>query len=107
MPKNKIIIALGALIALLPIFGFPPSWESFFQIAAGLSIVFLSVMISIDKKLMLRAKAQKRREQKALQEEAESHPARRVTDFYPKTGQPGRRATDIKWTTIEEDESSA
>ncbi|MDP2651359.1 MAG: hypothetical protein Q8O98_02075 [bacterium] len=60
MPKNKIIIALGFIIALLPILGFPRAWESFFQIAAGLLIAFMSVLITIDKKISQRVKAQKR-----------------------------------------------
>ena len=60
MPKNRIIVALGVLIALLPILGFPRVWESFFQVAVGLSIILLSVWATIDKRLMLKAKAQRR-----------------------------------------------
>lgn len=103
MPKNKIIIALGALIAILPLLGFPPGWEAFFQVIAGLVIVSLSVLITIDKKLMQRAKARKRQERRVTgnsESEAEAEAVRlgrRVTDVYPKTGMPGRRATDIKW----------
>lgn len=102
MPKNKIIIVLGALIAILPILGFPPGWEAFFQVASGLAIVSLSVLISIDKKLMQRAKARKRQERQVVPEtpaEEAARLARRVTDVYPKTGQLGRRVTDIKWNT--------
>ena len=51
---------LGVAIALLPILGFPRFWEAFFQVLAGLSIVLLSVWASIDKRLTLKAKAQKR-----------------------------------------------
>lgn len=40
--------------------GFPHSWESFFQVVAGLGIVLLSVLIAIDKRLMRKAKAEKR-----------------------------------------------
>jgi len=60
MPKSKIIIVLGVLIALLPVLGFPRAWESFFQVVAGLSIVMLSVWTTIDKRLTLKDKAQRR-----------------------------------------------
>ncbi len=64
MPKSKIILTTGFLIALIPFLGFPYSWESFFEIVGGLSIVFLSVMISIDRRLSLKAKMQKRQARK-------------------------------------------
>jgi hypothetical protein len=60
MPKSRIILIVGVLIALLPILGFPRVWESIFQVAAGLSIVLLSVWANIDKRLTLKAKAQRR-----------------------------------------------
>lgn len=60
MPKNRIIVVLGVLIAIFPVLGFPRLWESFSQVAIGLSIVLLSVWASIDKRLALKAKAQKR-----------------------------------------------
>jgi len=60
MPKNRIIIILGVLVALLPVLGFPHLWEAFFQVAIGLAIVLLSVWATIDKYLTLKAKAQKR-----------------------------------------------
>ena len=69
MPKNRIIVALGALIAIFPVLGFPRLWESFFQVAIGLSIVLLSVCASIDKRLALKAKAQKRQIHKRRMEE--------------------------------------
>jgi len=83
MPKSRIIITLGALIALLPLLGFPHSWESFFQIISGLAIILLSVWHTVDKRMKLQAKAQARQ-------------VNRVTDFYPKTAPAGRRATDIR-----------
>jgi hypothetical protein len=64
MPRNKIILALAVLIALLPILGFPHKWEAFFQIFAGLSIVGLSVWTTIDRRLTIKAKAHKRQAQK-------------------------------------------
>lgn len=60
MPKSKIILGIGFFIALLPVLGFPHSWESFFQVIGGLGIVALSVLISIDKRLTLKAKAERR-----------------------------------------------
>ncbi len=60
MPKSRIIPVIGFLIALLPILGFPHAWEIFFQIVSGLSIVGLSILISIDKRLMQKSKAEKR-----------------------------------------------
>jgi len=85
MPKNRIIIVLGSLIALLPILGFPRIWESFFQIATGLSIVLLSVWTTIDKRLTLKAKAHKRQMHR-----------RRTTDIE------GRRASDAETQVMPE-----
>lgn len=98
-------MVIGAVVALLPVLGFPLAWEAFFQVVAGLSIVGLSVWSTIDKKLSLKAKAQMRQMRKAVTPAPEGVPlvppvtpdfGKRVTDFYPKTGQPGRRLTDIK-----------
>ncbi len=69
MPKSRIIVTIGVIIALLPLFGFPRAWESFFQVVAGLGIVLVSVWSNIDKKLILKAKAQKRAAHKKLQAE--------------------------------------
>lgn len=60
MPKNRIIIVLGVLIALQPLLGFPHFWEMIFQVVAGLSLVMLLIWSSIDKRLSLKAKAQRR-----------------------------------------------
>ena len=72
MPKNRIIITLGLIIALLPLLGFPRLWESFFQVVAGLSIILLSVWTTIDKRLSLKAKAQKRQIHKRREAEIEA-----------------------------------
>ena len=69
MSKGNIIIALGVLIALLPVLGFPPNWEYVFQVTAGFLIVLVSVWSGIDKKLTLKAKAYKRQAEKRLQAE--------------------------------------
>lgn len=60
MPKSRIIPVIGFFVALLPILGFPHSWEIFFQVLGGLGIVTLSVLISVDKRLMQKSKAEKR-----------------------------------------------
>jgi membrane protein implicated in regulation of membrane protease activity len=60
MPKNRIIIALGVIIALLPVLGFPKQWESVFQVIAGLSIVLLSIWTHVDRRLSHKAKARTR-----------------------------------------------
>ena len=72
MPKNKIIIVLGLLIALLPLLGFSRLWESFFQVVTGLSIVLILIWASIDKRLSLKAKAQRRQLHKRRQAEIEA-----------------------------------
>ena len=103
MAKSKIIITIGIIIALLPFLGFPHSWESFFQVVAGLAIVGVSVWTRIDKKITQKVKARARQARKIVSPESDETLAapdieqKRVTDFYPKTGQPGRRVTDIKW----------
>lgn len=104
-------MVIGAVVALLPVLGFPLAWEAFFQVLAGLSIVGLSVWSTIDKKLSLKAKAQMRQMRKTVTSSPDGIPGdsttplvppvtpdfgKRVTDFYPKTGQPGRRLSDIK-----------
>lgn len=69
MPKNRIILLLGLLIALLPAVGFPRLWESFFQVATGLSIILVSVWSTVDKHLTLKAKAQRRQAHKKREAE--------------------------------------
>ena len=106
MPKNRIIIILGALVALIPLSGLPLAGKSFVEIVSGLSIIGLSVWGQIDKKISLKAKAQMRAARKSFTpepsiessqaSEAQSALGKRVTDFYPKTGQTGRRASDLK-----------
>lgn len=72
MPKNRIIITLGSIIALLPFLGFPHLWEAFFQVVAGLSIILLSIWATIDKRLSLKVKAQKRQIHKLREAEIEA-----------------------------------
>ena len=104
MPKSKIILSIGVVVALLPALGFPHSWESFFQVFAGLSIVLLSIWARIDRKLKLQAKAHMRQIRKSsippvvspgIVPPVTNEFGKRITDFSPKTGQPGRRLSDI------------
>jgi hypothetical protein len=105
MPKNKIIIILGAFVALVHIInGLPSYWESLLSVIAGLSIVLLSILTKVDKKMSQKAKAQKRQARKIVINdgfEEKVIPGRRVTDAYPLTGQPGRRASDIPWNDVD------
>ena len=87
MPKSKIILAIGFFIALLPFLGFPYSWDSFFECAGGFSIVLLSVLISVDRRLTLKAKMEKRQarkrafvEQGIVSDPGESQTADEVTN---------------------------
>jgi len=104
MPKSKIILSLGFFIALLPVLGFPHSWETFFEVLSGLLIVFLSVMMSVDKRLMLKAKAERRQQRRRAQVEVEAQApvevgGRRATDIAPerrRVVRMGRRATDVE-----------
>lgn len=68
MSKNKVIVVLGFLVALLPtpFIGLPLDWEAFFQVVLGLAIVTLSIWSVVDKKLTLKAKAQKRQAHRRL-----------------------------------------
>jgi hypothetical protein len=71
MPKNRIIIVLGILVALQPFIGFPQMWEFFLQISLGILIVLFSTWATIDKRLTLKAKAQKRQLHKQREKELE------------------------------------
>ncbi|MDB5254109.1 MAG: hypothetical protein JWL80_175 [Parcubacteria group bacterium] len=106
MPKNKIILSLGVFIALLPVLGFPYAWEAFFQVLFGLSIVLLSVLISVDRRLSLKARVEKRQARKRAMQGDGSEPTdeenqiafgRRATDVVEVRRKivVGRRATDV------------
>jgi len=99
MPKSKIILAIGFLVALLPWLGFPHAWESFFQLVFGLSIVFLSFMISVDRRLSLKARVQKRQARKraVIETNPEVQFGRRAVDAVaePQIARLGRRASDV------------
>lgn len=44
MNKNKIILILAVILALMPFLGFPSSWKDFFYVITGLLIIMLSLM---------------------------------------------------------------
>ena len=60
MSRSRLIVFAGAIVALLPILGFPRAWEAVFQTFVGLSIIGLSIWSTIDKKLSLKARARER-----------------------------------------------
>ncbi len=98
MPKNRIIIVLGLLIAIQPLLGFPHFWELIFQVVAGLSIILISVWASIDKRLSLKAKAQRRQIHKRRMEEI----ARPLT---PERSDGGREAQrEVEKQVIQEEQ---
>ncbi|MBX4189664.1 hypothetical protein KW785_03705 [Candidatus Parcubacteria bacterium] len=109
MPKSRIILTLGFIVALLPVLGFPHAWESFFQVAIGLGIVLLSVLISVDKRLMQKAKAERREVRRRTQvgeeapQDAPQPFGRRATDLPVKRRvvKLGRRATDVAIENVE------
>jgi hypothetical protein len=114
MPKNKIILSLGVFIALLPVLGFPYSWEAFFQVLFGLSIVLLSVLISVDRRLSLKARVEKRQARKRAMQgdgtessEAQIAFGRRASDVVEVKRKivVGRRATDVL-EVVEDEESN-
>ena len=74
MSKNKTIIFLATLVALLPtsFIGLPPNQEEVMQILLGLAIIFISVWSIVDKRLSLKAKAQKRQAHKRQMESLNS-----------------------------------
>jgi len=80
MPKNRIIIVLGVIVALQPLLGFPHFWELIFQVVAGLSIVLISIWATIDKRLSLKAKAQRRQIHKHRVAEIEAQRPARLND---------------------------
>lgn len=105
MPKSRIILALGFFIALLPVLGFPNSWDHFFDTASGLLIVLLSVLISVDRRLTLKAKAEKRSQRKRAivtphVEEVAAVESAPVVHY-------GRRASDRKVPVFDADMSDA
>ena len=114
MPKSKIILALGALIALLPFLGFPHAWESVMEVLFGLSIVLLSILISVDRRLSVKARVQKRQARKNILNDSNSEVqfGRRASDkVLTPEGTPavrfGRRATDVIVPVVEEDEKTS
>ena len=83
MPKNRIIIVLGILVALQPFIGFPQTWEFYLQIGLGLLIVLFSTWATIDKRLTLKAKAQKRHLYKQREKELEMNKQSEAENFRP------------------------
>ncbi len=51
MKYRNIIIALGFLIIVLPLFGFPQSWRNSFSIASGVLVVAFGYLSGKDKRV--------------------------------------------------------
>lgn len=47
---QKIVCAVGVFLSMLPILGFPGSWENFFMICGGLSVLVLTLRSAQHKK---------------------------------------------------------
>lgn len=50
--RNRILLALGVAIVLLPFSGFPGSYETFFSVVFGLAVVFLAFLYARDKRMI-------------------------------------------------------
>ena len=59
--KNRIILILGILVALMPFFGFPSIYENGFYVIAGLAIAVLSFLVARHKRVRLSRKTSKGR----------------------------------------------
>lgn len=70
LTKNRILLALGIWIAIIPFLGFPSSYKSFFIIASGVVVALLSFLHA----------REKRRIQKSLFEASSNNET--VTDVY-------------------------
>lgn len=115
MPKSKIILCLGLFIAILPKLGFPYSWAVFFEVASGLAIVLLSVLMSVDKRLVQKAKAERRQERRRSTftvgdtgDQVPERVGRRASDVTVERRRAvrfGRRATDVVVETVPEEQT--
>lgn len=52
--KNRLILILGILVALMPFSGFPAVWKNFFYIIFGLTIAVLSFLLARHKRISRR-----------------------------------------------------
>lgn len=59
--KNRLILILGVLVALMPFSGFPASWKNFFYIAFGLIISTFSFLLARHKRITRRHGPKKER----------------------------------------------
>jgi hypothetical protein len=44
MSRNKIILLVGFLVAIMPVLGFPFLWKNIFYAVAGISLVIMAVV---------------------------------------------------------------
>lgn len=50
MTKNRALVILGLLVAVIPLAGFPSHWEEYINVALGFVIVFVTLLIIRDRK---------------------------------------------------------
>lgn len=67
--KRKIILWLGAIIAVMPILGFPSAWKDIFYFVAGVLIAWNSYQLNKHRQVKQRKKSNKKREEITLAEE--------------------------------------
>ena len=44
MRKERTLFIIGLWVIILPYLGFPPSWKTFFLVASGFALVYLSYL---------------------------------------------------------------
>ena len=72
MINRKSTFYIGIFIFLIPFFGVPTSWRTFFVIVSGLALILLSIKITLPKKNI---KGARTRKEKVTQVFVESIPA--------------------------------
>ena len=62
MQNRKTIFFIGFLIFLLPVLGFPGSWEAFIEVVSGLVLMFLAARKTLEKRMVKNKKVVRKRE---------------------------------------------
>jgi uncharacterized protein YabE (DUF348 family) len=60
MSKNKIILIIGIVIAIIPFLGFPSAWRSFFVFVGGVAVSTLSYLIARENRMVMHSKPKSR-----------------------------------------------
>jgi len=64
MQNRKTIFFIGFIVFLLPVLGFPGSWESFFEIVSGLILMFLAARKTLEKRIVKDKRIRLKRKEK-------------------------------------------